>query len=185
MGPLLHLSTVFHGAEWRANPDRLPSHPRAMPSQTLTDAYSALLSNAPAPLFARARRLYLNKYCLDGRGTKSVLRLFVAQETIEERVEVDQDAGPLGRIATLQSSTLELALVHWQQDAPPEQALIETYLRQSWQLQPCLIAPAEESWFRNGGFQFTVTLQQPLIWVRSSRYQDADNQSGKGKPTKS
>mgnify|MGYP004157048869 CR=1 FL=1 len=89
MGPLLHLSTVFHGAEWRANPDRLPSHPRAMPSQTLTDAYSALLSNAPAPLFARARRLYLNKYCLDGRGTKSVLRLFVAQETIEEREEAD------------------------------------------------------------------------------------------------
>ena len=156
-----------------------------MPSQALTDAYEALLSRAPAPLFGRARQLYLNKYCLDGRTTQSPLRLFVVQETLDESVEADQEAGPLGRIVTLQSSTAELALVHWQRDEPPEQSLLETYLQQSWQLKASLIAPVDESWFRNGGFQLRITLQQPLVWVRSSRYQDIDNQPVNGKPTKS
>ena len=156
-----------------------------MPSQALTDAYGALLSRAPAPLFARARQLYLNKYCLDGRTTQSNLRLFVVQETLDERVDTDRDAGPLGRVVTLRSSTEQLALVHWQRDEHPGQTLIERYLQQSWQLQPSLIAPVEEPWFRNGGFQLRITLQQPLIWVRSSKFQDTDNHSGKGKPTKS
>ena len=156
-----------------------------MPSQALTDAYGALLSHAPAPLFARARQLYLNKYSLDGRTTQSPLRLFVVQETLDEQVEADQEAGPLGRVATLQSSTAELALVHWQRDEPPDQTLLETYLQQSWQLQPSQLSPADEPWFRNGGYQLRITLQEPLIWVRSSRYQDIDHQSSKGKPTKS
>ena len=161
------------------------SHPCAMPSQALNDAYGALLSRAPAPLFTRARKLYLNKYCLDGRTSQSPLRLFVVQETLNERVEPDIEAGPLGRIATLQSSTVELALVHWQREEPPAQTLIQSYLQQSWQLSPSLITPCAEGWFRNGGFQLRITLQQPLIWVRSSKFQDTDNHSGKGKPTKS
>ncbi len=156
-----------------------------MPSQALNDAYGALLSRAPAPLFTRARKLYLNKYCLDGRGSQSPLRLFVVQETLNESVEPDPEAGPLGRIATLQSSTAELALVHWQMDEPPAQTLIQTYLQQSWQLSPSLITPCTESWFRNGGFQLRITLQRPLIWVRSSKYQETDNHSEEGKPTKS
>ena len=146
-----------------------------MPSQALTDAYAELLSRAPAPLFARARQLYLNKYCLDGRTTQSPLRLFVVQETLNERVEADQEAGPLGRVVTLQSSSTELAIVHWQRDEPPEQAVIETYLHQSWQLQPSQLSPVEEHWFRNGGYQLRMTLQEPLTWVRSSRYQDTDH----------
>ena len=185
MGPLLHLSTVFHGAERCAMSDAEPSHPCAMPSQALNDAYGALLSRAPAPLFTRARKLYLNKYCLDGRSSQSPLRLFVVQETLNESVEPDPEAGPLGRIATLQSSTAELALVHWQMDEPPAQTLIQTYLQQSWQLSPSLITPCTESWFRNGGFQLRITLQRPLIWVRSSKYQETDNHSEEGKPTKS
>ena len=156
-----------------------------MPSQALNDAYGALLSSAPAPLFSRARKLYLNKYCLDGRSSQSPLRLFVVQETLNESVEPDPEAGPLGRIATLQSSTAELALVHWQMDEPPAQTLIQTYLQQSWQLSPSLITPCTESWFRNGGFQLRITLQRPLIWVRSSKYQETDNHSEEGKPTKS
>tara|TARA_B100000073_G_scaffold322961_1_gene304688 strand:- start:71 stop:541 length:471 start_codon:yes stop_codon:yes gene_type:complete len=156
-----------------------------MQSQALSDAYGALLSRAPSPLFARARQLYLNKYCLDGRNTQSPLRLFVVQEALYEQVEADQEAGPLGKVVTLQSSTAELALVHWQRDEPPGQKLIETYLQQSWQLQPSQLSPVEEQWFRNGGYQLRMTLQEPLAWVRSSRYQDIDNQSGKGKPTKS
>ena len=156
-----------------------------MPSQALNDAYGALLSRAPAPLFTRARKLYLNKYCLDGRSSQSPLRLFVVQETLNESVEPDPEAGPLGRIATLQSSTAELALVHWQMDEPPAQTLIQTYLQQSWQLSPSLITPCTESWFRNGGFQVRITLQRPLVWVRSSKYQETDNHSEEGKPTKS
>ena len=156
-----------------------------MPSQALNDAYGALLSRAPGPLFTRARKLYLNKYCLDGRSSQSPLRLFVVQETLNESVEPDPEAGPLGRIATLQSSTAELALVHWQMDEPPAQTLIQTYLQQSWQLSPSLITPCTESWFRNGGFQLRITLQRPLIWVRSSKYQETDNHSEEGKPTKS
>ena len=156
-----------------------------MPSQALNDAYGALLSRAPAPLFTRARKLYLNKYCLDGHSSQSPLRLFVVQETLNESVEPDPEAGPLGRIATLQSSTAELALVHWQMDEPPAQTLIQTYLQQSWQLSPSLITPCTESWFRNGGFQLRITLQRPLIWVRSSKYQETDNHSEEGKPTKS
>ena len=156
-----------------------------MPSQALNDAYGALLSRAPAPLFTRARKLYLNKYCLDGRSSQSPLRLFVVQETLNESVEPDPEAGPLGRIATLQSSTTELALVHWQMDEPPAQTLIQTYLQQSWQLSPSLITTCTESWFRNGGFQLRITLQRPLIWVRSSKYQETDNHSEEGKPTKS
>ena len=176
---------MFHDTVRRAIPDAEFTHPRAMPSQALTDAYATLLSRAPAPLFKRARQLYLNKYSLDGRNSESQLRLFVAQERLDERVEPDPDAGPLGRLATLQSSTLELALVHWQQDDPPAEPLVETYLQQSWQLRPSLISSANESWFRNGGFQLRITLQEPLIWIRSSRYQETDNQTGKGKPTKS
>ena len=146
-----------------------------MPSQALTDAYGALLSRAPAPLFARARQLYLNKYCLDGRTTQSPLRLFVVQETLDEQVEADQEAGPLGRVVTLQSSTAELALVHWQRDEPPGQTLLETYLQQSWQLQPSQLSPVDERWFRNGGYQLRMTLQEPLTWIRSSRYQDIEH----------
>ena len=176
---------MFHGTERRAIPDAEFTHPCVMPSQALSDAYEALLSRAPAPLFARARQLYLNKYCLDGRSTGSALRLFVVQEKLDERVEADPEAGPLGRIATLQSSTVELALVHWQRHEPPAQPMVETYLQQSWQLEDALISAQNEGWFRNGGFQLRVTLQQPLIWIRSSRYQETDNPTGRRKPTKS
>ena len=176
---------MFHDTVRRAIPDAEFTHPCAMPSQALTDAYATLLSRAPAPLFKRARQLYLNKYSLDGRNSESQLRLFVAQERLDERVEPDPDAGPLGRLATLQSSTLELALVHWQRDDPPAEPLVETYLQQSWQLTPFLISPGSESWFRKGGFQLRITLREPLTWIRSSRYQESDNQTAKGKPTKS
>ena len=58
---------MFHGDGKRAIPDAELSHPIAMPNQALAEAYEALLNRAPAPLFTRARRLYLDKYCLDGR----------------------------------------------------------------------------------------------------------------------
>lgn len=176
---------MFHGDGKRAIPDAELSHPIAMPSQALAEAYEALLNRAPAPLFTRARRLYLDKYCLDGRETLNPLRLFVAIELLNEQVEPDEDAGPQGRIATLQSSTAELALVHWQQDAPPDPTQIDTYLQNTWQLSPRQITPLEERWFRNGGYQLRITLQEPLLWIRSTRFQETENQSREGKPTKS
>ncbi len=185
MGPLLHLSTVFHGASKPAIPDAEPSLLLAMPSQVLADAYEALLNRAPAPLFTRARKLYLDKYCLEGRDTESPLRLFVARENLREQIDTDLEAGPNGRIATLTSETKELALVHWQQDSPPDHDLIETYLSNRWQCQPTLMTPSEQRWFRNSGYQVRITLSTPLIWVRSTRYQETDNQSIKEKPTKS
>ena len=156
-----------------------------MSSQVLADAYEALLKRAPAPLFTRARRLYLDKYCLEGRDSESPLRLFVAREQLHEQVEPDQDAGPNGRIATLTSETRELALVHWQQDSPPDSHVIETYLDYRWKCQPTLMTPSEQRWFRNSGYQVRITLSEPLTWTRSTRYQETENQSINEKPTKS
>ena len=156
-----------------------------MPSQVLADAYEALLNRAPSALFARARRLYLDKYCLEGRDSESPLRLFVAREQLQEQVEPDLDAGPNGRIATLTSETRELALVHWQQDSPPDSDLIETYLMNRWQCQPTLMTPSEQRWFRNSGYQVRITLPEPLYWIRSTRYQETENQLINEKPTKS
>ena len=156
-----------------------------MSSPVLADAYEALLNRAPAPLFARARRLYLDKYCLEGRDTESPLRLFVAREQLHEQVEPDLDAGPNGRIATLTSETRELALVHWQQDSPPDSGLIEAYLNNRWQCQPTRMTPSEQRWFRNGGYQVRITLSEPLTWIRSTCYQETENQSINEKPTKS
>ena len=156
-----------------------------MSSPVLADAYEALLNRAPAPLFARARRLYLDKYCLEGRDTESPLRLFVAREQLHEQVEPDLDAGPNGRIATLTSETRELALVHWQQDSPPDSGLIEAYLNNHWQCQPTLMTPSEQRWFRNSGYQVRITLSEPLTWIRSTCYQETENQSSNEKPTKS
>ena len=39
-----------------------------------------LMERAPSALFRKARQLYLNKYCLDGREPQGPLRLYVQQE---------------------------------------------------------------------------------------------------------
>ena len=56
-------------------------------SDRLQQAYVALMERAPAGLFPKARQLYLNKYCLDGREPQGPLRLYVQQEKAEERIE--------------------------------------------------------------------------------------------------
>jgi len=83
-----------------------------MTSHVLCDAYESLLSCAPAPLFRKARDLYLKKYALDGRKSESPLRLFVVSERLNETISPDPDALPPGRIARLEALTEELALVH-------------------------------------------------------------------------
>ena len=44
-------------------------------SDRLQQAYAALMDRAPSALFRKARQLYLNKYCLDGREPQGPLRL--------------------------------------------------------------------------------------------------------------
>ena len=53
----------------------------------MQQAYVALMERAPAGLFPKARQLYLNKYCLDGREPEGPLRLYVQQEQAEETIE--------------------------------------------------------------------------------------------------
>ena len=48
-----------------------------------------------------------------------------------------------------------------------------------------LMMSSEQRWFRNSGYQMRLTLSDPLIWIRSTRYQETENQSINEKPTKS
>ena len=78
-------------------------------------AFEQLMARAPSALFKRARRLYLDKYPLDGRNSSSLLRLFIAEEQVEESVEPDPEATPNGKIAVITIRPTCLALVHWKQ----------------------------------------------------------------------
>ena len=74
------------------------------------------MQRAPSALFKRARRLYLDKYPLDGRDCSSALRLFVAEERVEEWVEPDPGAAASGQIAVVSTSSLAKpykTLVDW------------------------------------------------------------------------
>ena len=88
------------------------SHPK------LQVAFEQLMAHAPSALFKRARRLYLDKYPLDGRDSSSALRLFVAKERVEEWVEPDPETAPTGKIAVVTIRPTLLSLVHWQQNDP-------------------------------------------------------------------
>ena len=145
-----------------------------MTSQHLSNAYEALLSCAPAPLFQKARDLYLKKYSLDGRKSESPLRLFVARESLNETISSDPEAPPHGRIARLEARTEELALVHWQNPEPADHSAVERYLRDAWGLTELSLHPCDDPWFREGGHQQRLTLPTPLIWTREARYQDVE-----------
>ena len=145
-----------------------------MTSHRLNNAYEALLSCAPAPLFRKARDLYLKKYALDGRKSDSPLRLFVASENLNETISPDPDAPPHGRIARLEAMTDELALVHWQHPEPADHNAVERYLRDTWDLTSNPLLPCEAPWFRDSGHQQRLTLPKALIWIREARYQDVE-----------
>lgn len=153
-----------------------------MTSQVLCNAYESLLSCAPAPLFQKARGLYLKKYALDGRKSESPLRLFVASERLNETISPDPDASPHGRIARLESMTEELALVHWQNAQPADPHAVEHYLRETWDLTNLSLHPCAEPWFREGGHQQRLRLPAPLRWIREARYQDVEKTLGDENP---
>ena len=143
------------------------SNQRPVSSERLQQAYAALMERAPSALFRKARQLYLNKYCLDGREPQGPLRLYVQQEKAEERIEpclVEQEPRRLA-IYTVQPITL--ALVHWQQpDAadPGEQAAYLHY----WGLCDIALQPQSESWFREGGHHSLLPAPSDLLWRKES-----------------
>jgi hypothetical protein len=123
----------------------------------LQEALDPLLERAPASLFPRARRLYFDKYPLEGLPLELDLapgagpfRTFVLSEV---PAQVDSDPPSAPRV-------VELALVHWRvQEQAPHQAVI-TYLRQRWQLgvSSLDVQAMQESWFREGGAWVRVSL---------------------------
>ena len=136
-------------------------------SDHLRQAYAALMERAPSALFRRARQLYLNKYCLDGREPQGPLRLYVQQEKAEERIEprlVEQEPRRLA-IYTVQPITL--ALVHWQQPDAADPAEQATYL-QHWGLDGIALQPQSESWFREGGHHSLLPAPSDLLWRKES-----------------
>ena len=108
-------------------------------------AFQALLSRAPGPVFPRARQLYLRKYPLEGRiaNVESLdaprFRTFLLREEIQE-----------GQGGVIRVRAHRFAVVHWQ--APQTNAAdYLTYLEQRWNLQPSDLALVAEPWFRDGG----------------------------------
>ena len=116
-----------------------------MPDTNFQQAFEALLTRAPGPVFPKARQLYLRKYPLEGpiANPDSLdaprFRTFLLQEEIHE--------GPGGVIRV---RARRFAVVHWQ--APQtNSADYLSYLQQRWALQPTDLVLAEEPWFRDGG----------------------------------
>jgi hypothetical protein len=146
---------------------------QALPT-ALLQALEPLLERAPAGLFPRARRLYFDKYPLEGRPQDLDLNpapgcflTFVVRETLH------QDGSQLAPTPTTaraprsgsnvqqqpsRSKLHELAVVHWQQtDHAPLEA-VNRYLLEQWKLQPAALEVMQESWFRQGGPWVRVTL---------------------------
>ena len=143
------------------------SHESPVSSDRLQQAYAALMERAPSALFRKARQLYLNKYCLDGREPQGPLRLYVQQEKAEERIEprlVEQEPRRLA-IYTVQPITL--ALVHWQQPEAADPAEQAAYLQQ-WGLDGIDLRAQNDSWFREGGHHSLLPAPSDLIWRKES-----------------
>jgi hypothetical protein len=121
-----------------------------------------LLERAPAGLFPRARRLYFDKYPLEGRpqeldqdATPAAFRTFVLRETLSQP---DTPERPAVRAAAPAPKLHELALVHWNVPSQAPRREVLRYLRQRWQLERARLEVMEESWFREGGAWVRVTL---------------------------
>ena len=136
-------------------------------SDRLQQAYVALMERAPAGLFPKARQLYLNKYCLDGREPEGPLRLYVQQEQAEETIEACLVEQEPRRRAIYTVKPLTLALVHWQQPAAADSAIEAAYL-QSWGLQDISLSPQGEPWFRQGGHHSLLSAPTDLLWRKES-----------------
>jgi hypothetical protein len=149
---------------------------QSLPAELL-QALEPLLERAPAGLFPRARRLYFDKYPLEGRPQDldqnpeaGPFRTFVLRETLYQQTtdlpeqagqpeQADPGAGAEQPDPTPASPKLhELALVHWQQQQQATPQALAHYLRQHWQLEGVELEVMEESWFREGGAWVRITL---------------------------
>lgn len=135
------------------------------PTNPLQQALASLLAVAPARIFPRARRLYFDKYPLEGQpasldaaATPSRFRTFVLSECPGD-AEPGEEAVTTSHPATSHpaSGVASLAIVQWQAASLDAEAAA-TYLARQWQLQPVLLEPMPESWFRNGGAWARVSL---------------------------
>jgi hypothetical protein len=110
-------------------------------STAFQEAFARLLRRAPAPLFPRARSLYLRKYALeDDADAPGAFRTFLLEEEI---LEVPQ--------GLLRVSARGFALVHWQGSQLPAEAYA-AYLQERWSIRPAALTPVDdEPWFREGG----------------------------------
>jgi hypothetical protein len=160
----------------------VPAPAALMLSPRLSEALADLLSRAPAQLFPKARRLYFDKYPLEGHPDllasaqpAGPFRTFVLSESPERELsatvgELTPDSpeanpnsipmatsmGVSGSPGEEAASVCTLALVHWQQPLIDLNAC-RRYLQEQWQLETVLLEPMEKSWFREGG-----------AWVRVS-----------------
>jgi hypothetical protein len=136
-----------------------PVQPSAPEPQILPDplrqALEALVSRAPHPLFPKARRLYFDKYPLEGHpDTLNAAvdpvpyRTYLLRETLIE---------PEGESLSERLRLEELALVHWQAETI-DQEQASAYLRQVWHLEGATVSPESEAWFREGGAWLRITL---------------------------
>ncbi len=141
----------------------------------LRAAFEDLMERAPSALFKRARRLYLDKYCLDGRDYSGPLRLFVAKEKVDEWVEPDPKATPNGKVAVMTIRPTLLALVHWQQQEAASNKMCMEYLHDKWGLDHNNFMDATAPWFRNGGHQQQGKAPETLIWTRRTFYSEGKN----------
>lgn len=130
--------------------------------EPLLQALDPLLERAPASLFPRARRLYFDKYPLEGRpedldlaDPSGPFRTFVLRETLGQPEPSQRNARKGGTPAP---KLHELALVHWQEVDQPSADAVMGYLRQRWLLEPTRVEPMQESWFRQGGAWTRITL---------------------------
>ena len=138
-------------------------------------AFETLMERAPSALFKKARALYLCKYPLDGRDCSNALRLFIAQEAIEEQVVGGGSEGE--RLGVLSIKPVTMALVHWQQAESATEKVIEDYFQQRWGMDAPELSPQSNAWFREGGHQSLFNPPEGLIWVRSSPMPDQRSES--------
>ena len=128
------------------------------------------MNRAPAASFRKARALYLNKYPLPQTDEQGPLKLFVCDEQLTETVEAVEGGDPQQRWVTLRSSPGALAVVHWQQTAPPSEGLVRQYLQQLWGLDSDALTLEvwSEPWFRNGGHQTRIAPPEDLFIQQQS-----------------
>lgn len=120
------------------------STPESSPATPFAAAFQHLMSRAPGPVFPRARRLYFDKYPLEGLDATTPFRTHLLEESVQEGAD-----GALAIEATV------FALVPWTAtEQPPDNmgtpdpVAGARYLQQRWQQQASGLTVVAGPWFR-------------------------------------